>query len=130
MGIHDNDVVVLPETDIDTPDEPTGVIPTTSSSQTVTTEPSTTTMTTTSVQLEVAQGVVCGDGLVKLDELVTETDNGCRPAECVFGRNATGDCRWHDEWAGTLARWTASNPTASTTTRSSRRYALRSGTGE
>ncbi len=40
----------------------------------------------------------CGAGLVKLDEFVTETDNGCRTANCVYGRNATGHCRSWQEW--------------------------------
>ena len=46
----------------------------------------------------------CGAGLVKLDEFVTETDNGCRTADCVYGRNATGNCRWYSEWAAELVR--------------------------
>ena len=63
-----------------------------------------TTSTTVSVQLDVSQNVVCGAGLVKLDEFVTETDNGCRTADCVYGRNATGNCRWYSEWAAELVR--------------------------
>ena len=119
---HDGEVVVVPETDIGDPDEPTVVIPTTASTQPATTEPSTTeaitttepstttapsttTPTTTSVQPEVSQGVVCGKWLVKLDEFVTETDNGCRQADCVVGRNEqTGECRGFGEWLDTLVR--------------------------
>ena len=83
---------------------------------TITTEPSTsapsttapadtTTNTTTSVQLEVSQNVVCGKRLVKLDEFVTETDNGCRQADCLGGRNdQTGRCVNWWEWADTLDR--------------------------
>ena len=130
---HDGEVVVVPETDIGDSDEPTVVIPTettTSATQpatteaTITTEPSTSapstttaaaalavtvapssTTTTTSVQLEVSQGVVCGKRLVKLDEFVTETDNGCRQADCLGGRNdQTGRCLNWWEWADTLDR--------------------------
>ena len=114
---HDGEVVVVPETDIGDPDEPTVVIPTTASTQPATTEPSTTapsttapadtttTTTTVSVELEVSQGVVCGDGLVKLDEFVTETDNGCRRAECRGGRDdQTGKCRRYGDWFDTLVR--------------------------
>ena len=65
----------------------------------------TTTTTTVSVQLEVSQNVVCGDGLVKLDEFVTETDNGCRKADCRGGRDdQTGECRSYVEWLDTLVR--------------------------
>ena len=54
---------------------------------------------------ENAQNVTCGAGLVKLDEFVTETDNGCRTANCVDGRNTlTGECLTHAEWLDTLVR--------------------------
>ena len=48
----------------------------------------------------------CGPGLVKLDVFVTETDNGCRRADCYGGgRNTvTGECRPYDEWLDTLVR--------------------------
>ena len=75
---------------------------------TTVTEPATTAApptTTTSVEIEVSQNVVCGEGLVKLDEFVTETDNGCRQAECTGGRNnQTGQCRSYYEWLDTLVR--------------------------
>ena len=65
--------------------------PTTVGTTTTTVEPSTTTGDT-------AATVTCGPWLVKLDEFVTETDNGCRTANCVYGRNATGHCRSAHEW--------------------------------
>ena len=65
-----------------------------------------TTSTTVSVRLRNAQNVTCGAGLVKLDVFVTETDNGCRRADCYGGgRNIlTGECRPYDEWLDTLVR--------------------------
>lgn len=123
---HDGEVVVVPETDIGDSDEPTVVIPTettTSATQPATTEatitpepsttaPSTTTTadtapsSTTTVELETSQDVVCGEGLVKLDEFVTETDNGCRRADCYGGGrdDLTGECRSYGEWLDTLVR--------------------------
>ena len=54
---------------------------------------------------ETSQNVVCGEGLVKLDEYVTETDNGCRRADCYGGgRNENGECRSYGEWLDTLVR--------------------------
>ena len=65
-----------------------------------------TTSTTVSVRLENAQNMTCGAGLVKLDEFVTETDNGCRAANCYgIGRNTlTGECLTYAEWLDTLVR--------------------------
>ena len=51
-----------------------------------------------SQQPDPTQRICCVSGLVKLDEFVTETDNGCRTANCVYGRNATGHCRSAHEW--------------------------------
>ena len=45
-----------------------------------------------SQQPDPAQRICCVSGLVKLDEFVTETDNGCRTANCVDGRDVMGHC--------------------------------------
>lgn len=42
--------------------------------------------------VEPATVVECGDGLTLMEEFVTDTDNGCRPAVCEAGRNDDGDC--------------------------------------
>ena len=104
-------ITVAPTTTTAAPDDQTDIeVPTTTTvvPTTATVVPTTATVvptTTVSVQLEVSQNVVCGDGLVKLDEFVTETDNGCRKAECPGGRDdQTGECRWYDEWLDTLVR--------------------------
>ncbi len=68
--------------------KPTAVVPTTT-----TVKPP----TPTSIP-DTTATVNCGPWLVKLDEFVTETDNGCRTANCVYGRNATGHCRSWQEW--------------------------------
>ena len=54
----------------------------------------------------ICQPPPCGAGLVKLDEFVTETDNGCRAANCYgIGRNTlTGECLTYAEWLDTLVR--------------------------
>ena len=36
--------------------------------------------------------VICGEGLVKIDELITDEDNGCRPETCAGERGANGQC--------------------------------------
>ncbi len=65
----------------------------------------TTTATTPVIdEPEIVLPIICGEGMVKLDEFVTETDNGCRPAECFYGRRSTGECRWYSEWATELVR--------------------------
>ena len=53
---------------------------------------------------ENAQNETCEAGLVKLDEFVTETDNGCRTANCVYGRDATGNCLDYWDSLDTLER--------------------------
>lgn len=40
----------------------------------------------------VEQDVICGEGLVLMEEFVTDTDNGCRPETCDHGRDDHGDC--------------------------------------
>ena len=69
---------------------------------TTTTVADATTTTTTTVVVAVVP--VCGLWLVKLDEFVTETDNGCRTASCVHGRDATGNCLNYWEWMDTIKR--------------------------
>ena len=36
--------------------------------------------------------VICGDGLVLMEEFVTDTDNGCRPETCEGDRTEEGQC--------------------------------------
>ena len=40
----------------------------------------------------VEQNVICGDGLVLMEEFVTDTDNGCRAEMCDDGRDDHGNC--------------------------------------
>ena len=75
--------------------------PTTTTTTGITT---TTTRMITTTTTNVVEGPVCGAGLVKLEEFVTEDDNGCRTAGCVYGRDAVGDCADYWEWMDAIER--------------------------
>ena len=80
-----------PTPPVTAPQRPEPVVTVAEPTTTTTVEHTTTTDDTTTT-------VTCGPWLVKLVEFVTETDNGCRTANCVYGRNATGHCRSAHEW--------------------------------
>ena len=71
----------------------TTAAPTTTAPPTTTAAPSTTAPPTTTAAPELVEHeVVCGEGLVLMEEFITDTDDGCRAEACDHGRTDDGRC--------------------------------------